>query len=184
MTEKRKTFRNQKWDDPKVQKRIIDAVRAGNYLYTAAKLAGVHADTLHEWIRRGREAGPDVDPGLVEFVARIELAQAEWEEEAVRVVQETAQSGQPNTWQAAMTMLERKAPHRWGKRDKVEIEAQKPLLQFNQLVLTDPEVRREARELLRHVTGLEARRNEEARALEAPQAPVIDAPAEKEGEDE
>ena len=162
------TYRRTKWNDPKVQKRIIDAVRAGNYLKTAAKLAGVSADTLHEWISKGRAGGEGVDPGLVEFVERIELAQAEWEEEAVKVVQQTAQSGAPNTWQAAMTMLERKAPDRWGKRDKVEIEADKPLLQFNQLVLSDPEAP-ESRELLRFVARLQARRSADARALEGPQ---------------
>lgn len=39
----------------KTRKRIIDAVRAGNYLETAASYAGVHRATLHTWITNGRK---------------------------------------------------------------------------------------------------------------------------------
>jgi len=39
-----------------VQDIIVTAIRAGNYLETAAACAGVHRDTLYEWLRKGAAA--------------------------------------------------------------------------------------------------------------------------------
>lgn len=148
--------------DPDVQKTILDALADGNYLGTAAKLGGVHPDTLQDWLRRGRAGreGRDVpglakaSPELIEFVERIDLTLAEWEAETVRTINQTARSGAPNTWQAAMTMLERKFPDRWGRRDQVTVEGgDKPLVQLNQVILADPIAREQSRELLRRVAG-------------------------------
>jgi hypothetical protein len=150
--ERRSIDQPSKYDDPKIQKIILDALADGNYLYVAAQLAGIHPNTLHEWIRRGR-AG-DGPPVLIAFVEQIDLTLARWEAETVKVVHQVAQSGAPNTWQAAMTMLERKSPDRWGRRDKVEIEADKPLVQVQQLILQDEETRQASREFLRRVTSL------------------------------
>lgn len=36
-----------------VQETIVTAIRQGNYLETAAALAGIHRDTLYSWIRKG-----------------------------------------------------------------------------------------------------------------------------------
>lgn len=159
-----------KYADPKIQKIILDALADGNYLYVAAQLAGVAPDTLHSWIKRGRRAikGEQEEPEvLVDFVERIELTLAKWEAETVKQVHTVAKSGAPNTWQAAMTMLERKAPDRWGRRDKVEVEADTPLIQLNQLVLADESVRQQSRELLRRVTSLGTERREiEAEGVE------------------
>jgi transposase len=178
---KRLPERNRKYDDPKIQKIILDALEDGNYLHVAARLAGIHPDTLHEWISRGRsETGP---PALIEFVERIDLALAKWEAETVKVVHATAQSGRPNTWQAAMTMLERKSPDRWGKRDRlgVEIDANRPLVQVNQLVISDPGVREASREFLRRVTSLQAATPEDDIEV-TPLDPAETTPKEEEGE--
>jgi transposase len=157
MPDPEKRFKNTpgsvtKYDDPEVQKIILDALEDGNHLYVAARLAGVHADTLHDWIRRGH-LRENASPGLIEFVEKIDLAMAKWEAGAVAVIHKTALSGRPNTWQAAMTMLERKFPDRWGRRETVEVDAEKPLVQINHLVLEDPEVRAASREFLRRVAG-------------------------------
>jgi transposase len=155
--EKRSIDQPSKYDDPKIQKIILDALEDGNYLYIAARLAGVAPDTLHEWIGRGRGTRKGVaPPSLVEFVEQIDLALARWEAKTVKKVHEVAQSGQPNTWQAAMTMLERKSPDRWGKREKlgVEIESNRPLVQVQQLILQDEETRHASREFLRRVTSM------------------------------
>ncbi len=36
-----------------VQETIVTSIRQGNYLETAAALAGIHRDTLYSWIRKG-----------------------------------------------------------------------------------------------------------------------------------
>ena len=37
--------------NPEVEKKILDALRTGAYLETAAAYAGIHRDTLNEWRR-------------------------------------------------------------------------------------------------------------------------------------
>ena len=44
----------------RIQDTIVTAVRHGNYLETAAALAGIHRDTLYEWLRKGA-AAPEGD---------------------------------------------------------------------------------------------------------------------------
>jgi transposase len=83
---------------------IIDSLRAGNYLETAAAGAGVHRDTLNEW----RKQFPD-------FSDAVEKARAEAEEQHVAVIRAAAR----DSWQAAAWWLERSYPHRWGRRDRV-----------------------------------------------------------------
>ena len=41
---------------PELTTRIVDLVRAGNYIETAAKAAGIHKSTYYAWMERG-EAG-------------------------------------------------------------------------------------------------------------------------------
>lgn len=41
--------------EPAVTQRIVDLVRAGNYLEVAATAAGIHRSTLHRWLKLGRE---------------------------------------------------------------------------------------------------------------------------------
>lgn len=86
---------------------ILDALRAGNYLETAAAAAGVHRDTLNEW----RHKFPD-------FSDAVEKARAEAEVGHVGVIRRAA----VETWQAAAWWLERSFPERWGRRDRHQVE--------------------------------------------------------------
>jgi transposase len=96
------------------QERIISALKAGNYMDTAAQYAGVDESTLHRWIARGKEE----DSGLYyEFRKAVEKARAEAEARNVHLIQTAAQGG---TWQAAAWFLERSHPGKWGRREKVE----------------------------------------------------------------
>ena len=93
-----------KLTDARVE-RILAALRAGNYLETAAHLAGVSPSTLHEWRKR-----------FPEFSEAVEKARAEAEAANVAVIREATTSH----WQAAAWWLERSFPGRWARRDKVE----------------------------------------------------------------
>ena len=134
----------------KVHVVIVDAIRAGNYKGTAARLAGVHPDTFHGWMMLARD-NPEASPHDVTLQEDVEQADAEFEAEMVSQVTVAANSGAPNTWQAAMTIMERKNPDRWGKRDHVKIDADKPLVQLNQVIIHDDNARQLSRDLLRQL---------------------------------
>jgi transposase-like protein len=118
---------------PELRDRILDAVLEGNYLETAAQVAGVGKTTLYRWLRRAADleasalehvtdedldAGADlwqhVDPALwvyLDFRHALQSAEAYAETELVRQTMTRARG-----WQAAMTVLERRHPSRWGRR--------------------------------------------------------------------
>lgn len=103
---KGKTGRPSKLTDERVE-RILEAIRAGNYIETAARIAGIAPSTLHQW----RHDFPD-------FAEAVEKARAEAEGRNVAIVQRAAMS----TWQAAAWWLERSFPARFGRRDRMEVD--------------------------------------------------------------
>lgn len=73
--------------DERTHRLVVLAVRRGNRLSVAARLAGVGPQTVREWVRRGR--GADRRPTerrYVEFVDAIELARSQAEAEAVEAI--------------------------------------------------------------------------------------------------
>lgn len=138
---------------PENREKAIELAKSGNYRAVIARAAfGCHPDTFHGWLKKGR-LQPDDFPDHAAFLEELEQAEAEWEAQTVTQINATAQSGLPNTWQAGMTMLERKKPDRWGKRETrvIEGEGQGALPQINVLVLNDPDARNAHRDLLRSV---------------------------------
>jgi hypothetical protein len=89
---------------------VLRAVRAGNYLETAARLAGVDQATLHRWMARE-------EPMFREFREAVEKARSEAEARDVRSVGRAA----AKTWKAAAWRLERRNPTRWGPRVTVMV---------------------------------------------------------------
>src|SRR6266446_2860070 len=83
-----------------VQERIVEAIKAGNYLETAAQSAGVSYQTLNEWIKHGEAESKGA---FREFAEAVKKARAFAEARAVRVIRDAA----PKTWQAAAWWLER-----------------------------------------------------------------------------
>jgi len=41
---------------PEVQQKIVDAIRLGNYIETAAAYAGISKSTLYDWLKKGGRA--------------------------------------------------------------------------------------------------------------------------------
>lgn len=95
-------------------KRLCDLVRAGNWLESAAAMAGVSSAVVRDWCRRGeREAEKGMDTIYTRFAADFELARAASEGHLVmRIVQAASKD-----WKAAAWLLSRKNPGRFG--DKV-----------------------------------------------------------------
>lgn len=126
---------------PEIAARIIDAVRAGNYLETAAACAGLSKDTLYRWLKRGaraqggayRQFADDVAAALAVAEAR-DVATIDRAADGYDVVRikETVEDGRVAAvetvrtrefaWQAAAWRLERKFPDRWGRRDQMRAD--------------------------------------------------------------
>jgi len=96
--------------DEQVAERLVTMLRAGNYLGVAVSAAGVPMSTFKDWLRRGRSQKLDDRPFAV-FREKVESARAEGEARMVAVIARAAQEGD---WRAAITLLEREFPERWG----------------------------------------------------------------------
>ena len=99
---------------PEVQRRIVEAISGGNYAVVAAEYAGIGQATFYAWLEKGR-AGRQP---YAEFLAAVKEAEAQAEALAVKAVRVAF----GDSWQAAMTWLERRFPARWGRRDRLEVE--------------------------------------------------------------
>lgn len=88
--------------------KIITAIRAGNYIETAAAYAGVNKSTLYEWLKRGEREKQRAaensryrirksEEPYVEFSNAVEKALAEAEIRDVAIIAKAAQE----QWQAA-----------------------------------------------------------------------------------
>lgn len=113
--------------DADTQHQIVTAIRAGNYIETAAAFAGISKSTLFDWLKRGAREKARVsnnprakirkrEAPFVEFSDAVEKALAEAEVRDVAIIGKAAEE----QWQAAAWRLERKFPDRWGRRVGVE----------------------------------------------------------------
>lgn len=97
--------------DDAVTVTMVEILRFGGYVETAAAAAGVARATFHAWIERGGAEGTKAeDAPYREFRERIELARAEGEAHNVELIAKAA----TKDWKAAAWMLERQFPERWA----------------------------------------------------------------------
>lgn len=97
---------------PEVQEKIINRLKIGMYVEPACAYAGINKDTYYDWIKRGaRGESPYKD-----FFDAVEEAISSAETRLLTKVQQLAEK----QWQAAAWILERRWPHRWCKKEKVE----------------------------------------------------------------
>ncbi|OGG56630.1 MAG: hypothetical protein A3F84_08380 [Candidatus Handelsmanbacteria bacterium RIFCSPLOWO2_12_FULL_64_10] len=124
--------------NPALQKRIVQAIRRGCYVETAAALAGLHKDTFYAWLKKG--AQEDGEKIYRDFSAAVEKALAESERDDLAVIEKagrgyevtkektvvykdgsvetTTETSTRFNWQAAAWRLERRFPERWAKIDR------------------------------------------------------------------
>lgn len=146
-----------------VQEKIEQAMRAGNYLETAAAFAGISARLVRMWLARGAaaqrrdEQGLGVAPedqGFLRFFQAVEEARAMGE---VRDVARIVQAGERD-WRAAAWRLQHRHPDRWG-RETVTVEhdiAEGAAARGTEMVRRlrgDPETRRALDLLARSMEG-------------------------------
>ena len=96
---------------------FLSLIRAGNYVNVACGYTGISESAIYAWGQEARQ--PDPRPKVAEFVEALKEAQAFSEAAALQVVHRAANNG---VWQAAAWFLERRAPRRWGRFDRHEVE--------------------------------------------------------------
>lgn len=95
---------------PVVQKRIVDAIKAGNYVCVAVRYAGITSSTFYTWCRKGRA---ESSGKYHEFYEALRQAETYAEIRAVAIIQKQMEGN----WRAAVAYLERKFPERWGRKE-------------------------------------------------------------------
>ncbi len=109
--------------DPHTVQQFLAAIADGNYRETAARLAGISKQTFYNWLKRAEHG----DEAAIAFVDALEKAEATAEAGLVANVRRA--STQPQFWAAGMTLLERKSPEKWGRRQD-DSSAPKVVIQF------------------------------------------------------
>lgn len=109
---------------PDVHELIVKAVRAGNFLETAAAAAGVHRTTVHLWIQRGEK--DEADEPYATFALEVVQARAFCEMERVANIID-AKPGVPGVsgadiWQKDAWWLERHRPAQYSGKVKATVE--------------------------------------------------------------
>lgn len=117
---------------------VCDLVREGNFLVTAAAAAGIHRDTIYDWLHTGQ--ADDAPKPLREFSDGLLRARAEAETAAVAAVVADMRGGQlveetivddeggritrkytPPNGRVALQYLQRAFPDRWADRKPLDV---------------------------------------------------------------
>jgi IS30 family transposase len=119
--------------DPEIITKLVNALRAGNYMEHAADYAGVHVSTVYRWLEKGnaelerREQGFKPDKKLdqlCDLCEAVKKAKGEAVVRAMALIQNAASSG---TWQASAWFLERTQPNFFGRKTEIVGEGGGPL---------------------------------------------------------
>lgn len=96
-------------------KNIHFQLRNCAYAETAARMCGIPKSTFYYWLEKAKES--ECAAIYRELLDTVEKAQAEAETRATEIILKAAESGQ---WKAALSLLERRFPQRWGPRQTLE----------------------------------------------------------------
>ena len=131
--------------DSVLAKKIVDAIKAGGYVETAAAFAGINKVTFYDWLRRGAEAkegkfkefsnavGQAIAESEMRYVSVVAKAASGYDVVRERTVTEVGPDGNAKTTSttidkshefnppAAMWWLERRFPRRWGRMERPEM---------------------------------------------------------------
>jgi hypothetical protein len=100
---------------PELTKRLVDAIKAGNYFETACSYVGIDYSTFRKWMVKGEKAKAGV---FFDFFHTIKKAESEAE---YRMVAQW-QTQIADDWKASRDFLERRYPDRWGRKQEVKAD--------------------------------------------------------------
>jgi len=95
--------------DESVVEALVTMLKAGNYLNVAVRAAGIGMQTYRDWLKRGQSSAL-VDAPYRDMRERVEKARADGEVRLVSIIASAARTD----WRAALALLEREFPDRWG----------------------------------------------------------------------
>jgi hypothetical protein len=109
---------------------IAELIREGNYIETASAVVGIDKNSLYRWLKRGaREQerlfknpklkGKVEEKIYVEFSYAVKEAMAQSEADDLANIKKASRED----WKASAWRLERRFPNRWGRKEKVDIDA-------------------------------------------------------------
>ena len=104
-----KRGRPPKINDPERIEKLLNALKAGNYIDAACAWAGIGENTYYTWMKKGEDAKSGK---YREFRESVKEAKAQAEVILVAQIKQAI----PEHWQAAAWMLERRNPEKWGRR--------------------------------------------------------------------
>lgn len=100
---------------------ILNNLRTGLSVKSAAERTGVSYQTYADWLRRGRGEHPRLRQTQfwADFAAEVDRVLAEAEAQAIRKVHQAADTD----WRAAAWFLERRFRERWGRQTEQPVAA-------------------------------------------------------------
>lgn len=101
--------------DSTVYNTIVENVRLGLDVSSAASAAGVNPKLIYDWIRRGEQ---NINELYAQFVQDLYKAAAEYEASHLQNITQHSS----HDWRASAWILERRYPHKWGSKSKLEVE--------------------------------------------------------------
>lgn len=102
-----------KFSEEIVQK-LCEEREKGISIKDCANLCGIDRKTLHRWIDKGKEAKSG---RYREFYERFEKANSDFKKSLVEDIKKD------KTWQSSAWLLERTFPEEYGKREKIDMNA-------------------------------------------------------------
>ena len=100
-------------------KEAYKLVSAGNYIKDVYPILGIDESTWYRWLNEGEKAKSGIKR---EFYETIKKAEKDAIARNVALIQRAAQEG---NWQAAAWWLERKYFEDWGRKERVDLAADK-----------------------------------------------------------
>ena len=103
--------------NPTIKKQIGDNITLGMPLKFAAEAAGISEVTFYNWMNRGESESKGQ---FFEFHEYIKECQSKAVQLHLKLITKAATEG---AWQASAWILERRHPEEFGRREKIEMDA-------------------------------------------------------------
>jgi len=98
---------------------IVDFVRKGNFVTTAAQCCGIAGITVRRWLAKGKKGHPT----YARFYQDVTKARAQAEVEDLEQLRTYAVQGKPGPWQALAWILERRNPRHFATNYRTKFQA-------------------------------------------------------------
>jgi len=120
---------------PRLAKALVKLIAQTGRIEPAARRCGIPPSTVTDWIARGQGRHPTraADHPFVEFAAAVEKALGKFECDQLAGIQAAA-AAKPENWTARAWSLERWAPDRYGRRNRVDVAGMVTLVEVRALL--------------------------------------------------